>query len=107
MFPTAKLYNAIAAVCPVVGLSIGDRNNRATWRIDFAPEATQQQKDAAAAVIASFDPNAPQTIDELYDDLLTQGRLLKAVVLAINDGTLTVGGNRSPAQLKAIIKAKL
>jgi hypothetical protein len=54
------------------------------------------------------DPDPPEpTVDEIYDQLLQNQRLLKAVVLAINDGSLTVGGNRTPTQLKAIIKAKM
>lgn len=58
------------------------------------------------AVIAAHIAHQP-TIDEIYDATILQQRVLKAVVLAINDGTLTVGGNRTPAQLKAIIKAKM
>jgi hypothetical protein len=47
------------------------------------------------------------TLDEIYDQQILDSRLLRAVVLAINDGTLLVGGNKTPAQLKAIIKAKM
>jgi hypothetical protein len=46
-----RLDAAIRAVCPISGTS-GIAPN---VRIDFLPEATQQQKDAAAAVLAAFD----------------------------------------------------
>lgn len=53
---TIRLHSLIAAVCPITGISPPN-----TWpgtvRIDFSPSATQPQRDAAAAVIAAFDPS--------------------------------------------------
>lgn len=43
-----------AAGIPIVGIS----GNAPPFRVDFAPEATQQQRDAAAAIVAAFDPAA-------------------------------------------------
>lgn len=48
------LTNAIAAVCPIYGVS-GDR---ASLRIDFRDEATPEQRAAAEAIAASFDWDA-------------------------------------------------
>src|SRR4051812_48919165 len=59
------------------------------------------------------DPNPPPpplpipTVDEIYDQVLRDQRVVKAIVMAINDGTLIVGGNKTGAQLKSIIKAKM
>lgn len=50
-----KLHNQIAAVCPIDGVSVGRKNDRATWRIDFRPEATDAQRAAAEAIKAGFD----------------------------------------------------
>lgn len=50
-----SLHNAIAIVCPIEGVSVGSVADRSTWRIDYAPEATLEQKAAAANVLASFD----------------------------------------------------
>jgi hypothetical protein len=61
----------------------------------------------AGNTIAPFQAPPPETIDALYDRLILAERLLKAVVLCINDGTLVTGANRTPAQLKTIIKARL
>lgn len=54
-----------------------------------------------------FLPDPDPTLDQIYDAELQNSRIVKALVLAINDGSLTVGGNRNPAQLRAIIKAKM
>lgn len=40
---------------PVNGISIGRKNDRSTWRVDFAPEATDEQKAQAAQIVAAFD----------------------------------------------------
>lgn len=42
-----RLHATVAAVCPIRGLSATE--------IDFASEATEQQRAAAKAVLASFD----------------------------------------------------
>jgi hypothetical protein len=43
-----QLHAAIEAVCPITGVAIGRIDDRQTWRIDFAPEATAYQRAAAA-----------------------------------------------------------
>lgn len=59
-----RLTEAIAAVCPVDGVSIGRLDDKATWRIEFSPEANDAQKSAALEVLASFDGLAadPETV---------------------------------------------
>ena len=37
---TSRLDAEIRAVAPIVGVSIGRKDDRATWRFDFADEAT-------------------------------------------------------------------
>ncbi|MBV9861876.1 MAG: hypothetical protein JO267_06985 [Alphaproteobacteria bacterium] len=49
-----RLYQAVAAACPIEGVAIGDPADKATWRIDFAPRASAAQREAAAAVLAAF-----------------------------------------------------
>ena len=53
------LHAALAAVCPILGVSVGDWTNRATWLVDYDPSATSAQKTAATTVISSFDPTKP------------------------------------------------
>ncbi len=48
-----------AATLPVIGVSIGRTDDKGTWRIDYAPEATPEQRAAGAALVAAFDPADP------------------------------------------------
>src|SRR6187401_1693647 len=48
------LYDAIAEVCPVVSVSVGKSDDRATWSFVPAAEATQAQIDAGNNVIATI-----------------------------------------------------
>jgi len=58
MTVAAALTEAVARVAPVSGVSIGRMDDRATWRLDFSDGATEAQREAAAGVLASFDPVA-------------------------------------------------
>ncbi|MGZ3676633.1 MAG: hypothetical protein ACXVCO_20200, partial [Ktedonobacterales bacterium] len=53
------LHRAIAAACPILGIATADPEDKATWRIDFDPTATQPQREAAQDVLQAFDPSAP------------------------------------------------
>lgn len=48
------LNDRIAAVAPIQGVSIGKPDDPSSWRVDFDPSATPAQRQAAAAVIASW-----------------------------------------------------
>lgn len=53
-----KLHNQVAEVAPIDGISIGRRDDKTTWRIDFQTEATKAQRKAAQAVVDAFDADA-------------------------------------------------
>lgn len=53
------LTEAVNKLCPIMGLS-GDAKNPASLRIDFAPDATDAQKEAARQYLSTADPEAPQ-----------------------------------------------
>lgn len=55
----SELASAVEAICPINGVSIGRKDDRQTWRVDYAPSATGEQIAAAQSVLASFDFNAP------------------------------------------------
>ncbi len=55
-----KLHHQIAAVCPIVGVSVRAPGDKTTWRIDFADAATNAEIAAASAVVAAFDAAAPE-----------------------------------------------
>ena len=50
-----QAHNAIAAVCPIHGISFGRPADKATWRIDFDDAATPEQRAAAQAVLEGYD----------------------------------------------------
>lgn len=49
-----QVHKAIVAVCPIHGISIGRKNAKETWRIDFEESATEAQKQAALEAIRAF-----------------------------------------------------
>lgn len=78
---TATLHEAVAAVAPIHGVSIGRRTDRATWTVQFAPEATPQQQSAAAQVLAAFESDdapapAPPAAPPLDPSTMTMGQIL-------------------------------
>lgn len=50
-----SLLNRLQVVAPVEGVSIGHPQDKATWRVDFTPAATEADRVAAYAVVAAFD----------------------------------------------------
>lgn len=53
-----KATTAVAAVCPIHGISFGKLDDKATWRINFKDEATADQRAAAEAALKIFDAGA-------------------------------------------------
>ncbi len=50
---------------------------------------------------------APLTTDQIYVQTIKNQRVLKALVLALNDGSVVPGANATNATLKTAIKAKM
>lgn len=69
-----RLNTLLAAVAPIVGVSIGSWTDRETWRIDFAPEATSEQIAAANVVLAAFDQ-----YDVIAEDSFIKDRKIEAL----------------------------
>lgn len=68
-----QLDAAVRTVCPIHGVSIGRKDDKTTWRIDFVDDATPQQRTAAQALIDGFVVNPANDAIEariaaLYDD---------------------------------------
>jgi hypothetical protein len=99
-FPS-RLHDALAAVCPVAGVSIGDRADRSTWRVSYAPEATAAQIAAAQAVLAAFDPAAPTAADVRAEEQRRIMRLLGARDAA-HMGEIIADGTREAVRLLRI-----
>lgn len=82
----AALEKAISAVCPIAGVSIGRADDKATWHANYMVGATDDERAAAAAVIAAFDPAAlPYPVTKtVILQRLHAARLLRAADLALN-----------------------
>lgn len=70
------LHDAVSAVCPIDGISIGKAADKSTWRIDYKATATAAQRAAAAAIVASFDINAEGARRETFK---TDARLIDLI----------------------------
>lgn len=55
---TAQLDMAVKAVAPIVGVHVGRWDDRSTWHITFADEATQEQREAANSALSAFNVDA-------------------------------------------------
>ena len=85
-----QLHAQVAEVAPIIGVSIGRQNDKGTWRIDFAPEATQAQRDAAASVVAAFDVAAVEAADiaeRAAQDTLADEAHADAIFVALRNAT--------------------
>jgi len=66
----AALDERIRQVAPIDGVGIGSLADKSTWRIDFKPEATEPQRQAARDLVAAFDVAA-------VDNQLTEAEKVK------------------------------
>ncbi len=75
-----------AAGIPIVGVSIGSSADRATWAVQFLPNATAQQQTQAAGIVATFDPVDPAVVSAQLDveaaTVYDMNRLFKAKVVS-------------------------
>lgn len=58
-----RLGLALGAVCPIESIRIGRMDDRASWGLTAAPEATPEQMQTALDVLNAFDPDAPELAD--------------------------------------------
>jgi hypothetical protein len=80
-----RLHEAVAAVCPIAGVSVGRWADRATWVFDPLPTATPDQTAAAAAVVAAFDASDAATTAWEEDRQPERKALRAAVARAVAD----------------------
>lgn len=64
---TTKLDAVLRAVCPIDGVSIGSVDSKSTWRIDFTPGASPEQKLSAQQALNAFDVQAAKIADAQTD----------------------------------------
>jgi len=52
-------------------------------------------------------PPAPPTNEEIYDQVLENNKILRILIMALNDGTFVPGSNHTAQQIKNFIKARM
>lgn len=98
----ASLTQAIQSLAPIMGVSIGDPADKGTWRVDFLPEATQEQRDAATACLAAFDPaNVPEPIPVLTKRQFLIGLALGGFITA-SEAVAAAATGTPPAAISAV-----
>lgn len=71
-----------AAGVPITGVSVPS-DNKETWRVEFTPEATQADRDTAAAVIAAFVIPTPNTLFDKFAEVRLNEKAIKSWAKAI------------------------
>jgi len=66
---TARLLDEIKTKASVVGVVIGNRNDKQTWQVQYVTPPTNEQIALIAGIIADFDINAVKP-DPIVDSLL-------------------------------------
>lgn len=113
------LHNQIAAVAPIVGVTIGNSSDKSTWIVNFDKSATKTQIAAAASIIAAFvfvnQPPisafdflsrftaAEQTA--LWTALSTRPAILGQVMLWIAHGSVDLLAPETKAKLDLLVAA--
>jgi hypothetical protein len=85
-----KLDQAIKAVCPIHGVSIGRADDKQTWRIDFKDEATREQREAGQSALTAFNPDDPkieavETIAKIEAENPITHRALRELILTLGE----------------------
>ena len=102
---TAELLDVYARrmELPIVGVSIGRKDERSTWSIQFSDDATQSDRDKEADTIQDFDEDAA-TVLAHESDVDTQ--LAQPVVSALLD-VLASETSYTSEQLNELMKTQL
>lgn len=97
-----------AAAIPIIGVSVGNEADRATWAIQYAPTATAQHRTDGEALRVSFDPLAPAVIDAETADRAAAAAAQKdllATIALVTSLTDVNWGTKTLAQKVAAVRA--
>lgn len=95
-----RVHDALkAAGVPIVGVSIGRDDDKATWRIAFDPAVTDAQRATAAAIVAAIDLSTPMVPHEISRFQATEA-LRRAGRLTEIETALALIGDASEDHLK-------
>jgi hypothetical protein len=95
MINLGKIHEQIKAVCPIESISIGKLADSSTWKIEFDPAATKDQRDQAQALLNAYDPAAEES-EKQAKVIAARSTLTQLQNFDIDNATL--------AELKAYLK---
>lgn len=102
---SAKLDRTLrAAGLAFDGVSIGRKNDKSTWSVQYGAEPTAAQEQIAASVIASFDPNHPSLVAAEAEQDAAAALDSNKPLLALARTTYRYLGPNKPATVEAFIK---
>lgn len=73
---------------PIEGVSIGDETDRTTWTAHYQKGATDEQRKAGEALLASLDPHDATTTTAIKADVSSarlNDELLRAIVQGVHE----------------------
>ncbi|MGM4967427.1 hypothetical protein AB7714_28295 [Tardiphaga sp. 1201_B9_N1_1] len=97
-----KLHAALSDIAPIVGVSIGRKSDKTTWRVDFMQAATPAQKEAAALVISEFDASA-EAVPPVISDRQFFQQLAVAGIISQDEALAAVQVGEIPPALDTLI----
>lgn len=83
-----EIDKALKAVCPVQGVSYVDRDDKSTWIIVYADDATDEQKQAAEDVLKTLEL---VEVEAAPDPLLQRIAALESKVLELDTSIGVLG----------------
>lgn len=110
--PIQDLATVLASVAPIQGVSIGDPNDKTTWRIDYQANATLTQQSAAQSIITTYDATLLQLANfnraNVRRALYTARGVLDAINEELNNdpGNAAIQGDQAAA-VKVVVKLRI
>lgn len=89
------IHELVSTVAPITGVSLVKADNPETWKIHFADEASDKQRDGAYELVRNFDPatygaeeeKSKSTKDRLMDIDSRSIRAIREYIAARPDAT--------------------
>ncbi len=113
--PSGEIYGVhpdgnIEVPSDVAFIDVAETPDQIAWPIlpDGGDGSEQTSRVNLTTKLLELNPsNLPPTNDEIYDQVIQNQKVLKAYILAVNDGSIMPGSNMGNAQLKAAVKAHM
>lgn len=101
-----RLHDVVSAVCPIDGVSVGTPGDSSSVRVNYRPEASPAQQDAAVVAVSTFDWTAEAHATWEENRNPERRDLLADAAQAVTDNqTFLAVGSPTNAQILAQVRA--